>query len=227
MNCPICHTPKVESRTPGGLYLGMVYPCSCAYDAEIKREAESRKLREDVAARAVVEETERRLSRLPAEHAERLRTGNFDGSKIHPDILKIQETGNWKQNLLLLGPSFSGKTFDLAWIIKSCQIDSFYFLSPDQVLDVMWGRHESISKEALLSCVIFVLDDCDKFNNETERSEIFDLIDLKWKSRQHIWITANSTEDQLRLRLGAPAWNRLKKKSATIIKTGKIESKED
>ncbi len=209
----VCGVPYERKTTEGGLFLGYGPACNCV--GELNKEKEKQKIKDETAR---VERLElERVSRIPEIDLKRLREGKFNMEHIDPKILEIQKKAQYGLNIIVMGKSDAGKGFDLNYLLYFSPIKDFYVLTPDQIIEIMYGRNRKISKADITECSVLNVDDIDKVNNESEIAELFCCLDMRSKNDLPVWCSTELTENLLPKQIHQNAFNRLKRRPHEII----------
>lgn len=131
---------------------------------------------------------------------------------------------------ILLGPPGLGKTLALSVLINSaCQLSSNarYVTWPDTLADLKAGfsgsrddeRRHSVS--SLKDVRLLAIDELGvKASSDFDYSELFGLIDYRYRNRKPTWVAANTTLDAFAAAVGERVADRLQEMGPVIALTG-------
>lgn len=210
----------------GGVKIMEMFDCDCRYN-KWKTEKEQEEAFEAKYKREQAEHAEqKRISRIPTDDRNKLVSSNYKFEMIAPEITRIQGTGKWNINILMRGPSNSGKTFDLEWLLYKSAVNNFFVLRPDEIIDIMYGRNENIDKRDIFECEVLLIDDINKVTNKHEINGLFNCLDDRSSEGLSTWLTSRDGESIIRETIQEDTMNRfLRRAHITVIKKAVIEEK--
>ena len=221
--CKICGTDKKIPVIIGGIKVFEMFECECKYlKWKADRDQEQKfQLKYDKEQKEHKEQ--KRLERIPADDRKKLIEGKYDIKWIAPEIVKIQQSGKWDINILMRGSSNTGKTFDIEWLYFLSDIDNFYVLRPDEIIDIMYGRNERIDKRDIFECQSLLIDDINKVTNKHEINGLFNCLDERSSEGLATCMTSRDSEEIIRGTIQDDTMNRfLRRPHITVIKKAVI-----
>jgi hypothetical protein len=211
-SCPHCKKPYIKKMISNVPF----YFSNCECDKKLRQErekvekAQALELNRKEIEQARLERKNLILSRLHPIFREILEDGRLNAGRIHVKVREQLEyimKGEKPRNMVIMGPSYGGKTIDINWLYHEIGDPSFIIQKPNEIFFDVTKKGKSI--EIYYMVKRLCIDDIDKINSNHVREMIFEILDYRHNYLLETDATTNLNEIDLENGLGLPIKNRL------------------
>lgn len=219
-NCKRCGEPYVPTVLVGRT---MYFP-NCDCNDIIAKEAEEERIRIEeemrIEEQKALASKNRRLmiERMHVKYRNIIYANETDMSRIPPAVLSYLSSvrsGGVPHNVIIMGVSYSGKTFAVHYMFSEIGDPDFCCETPQEIFSNICDKKRSLAW--YVSVRWLCIDDIDKVTNEYIKMALFDILDGRSKRGYPTWATGNQDEKTLARNIGEPSKNRLFENALIVV----------
>lgn len=150
------------------------------------------------------------MERMHKKYRDDIFSGKTDMGRIPQGVhsyIAAFRAGKYPKNMVLMGFSYSGKTYSIHYLFSQIGDPEFCCETPQEIFRNICDKKRS---EAWYASIRWLcIDDIDKVTNDYIKMSIFDILDGRSKRGAPTFATTNQDEKTLAKNIGEPSKNRL------------------